>query len=231
MNIDFFKDLLDQGIVTIRNKTRNYLIPCITDYGKSFNKLLDGFSHIASTIDDTNSPFERYQVGLVINVARSDLLSFTERMISLRKHPAYVRDYLYGEILYDKLHVIVIQIPEQYHVSYDHFVNGKYSQMYSLQEISRLFDPEKMKSETMRNFRLFLQLNLIRHPDAKERFEHILNKGYEDTSASPIILEDESELDYLPKAVEEILYPSMQTEALDEKLELSHYFERKIQFN
>jgi hypothetical protein len=108
----------------ITNKTRKYLVPSLLSYGNSFRKYLSNFSFVAAGLwDEKNRElFEPYTIGFLVNAKKSSFLNFDNKYI--KNH------YYFGELLYGKLHMLVIKIPDQHKQAYDMFLESRYSEMY-----------------------------------------------------------------------------------------------------
>jgi len=63
---------------------------------------------------------------------------FLNFLKSIRKSSYYYDDYIYDE----KIHIVIYSLPQQYNKSYDEFIKGKYSKMFSEEEIKELFTHE-----------------------------------------------------------------------------------------
>lgn len=66
---------------------------------------------------------------------RTAFLNFLKQ---IRKSSYYYDDYIYDE----KIHIVVYNLPEKYNKAYDEFIKGKYSKMFSEEEIKELFTHE-----------------------------------------------------------------------------------------
>ncbi len=60
---------------------------------------------------------------------------FANFLTFLKKTRYYYDDYIYD----DNIHVIVFALPEEYNITYEKFLQGKYSQMYKDNQIKLLF--------------------------------------------------------------------------------------------
>lgn len=96
-------------------------------------------------------------------------LFYNQDLPLLRKHKSYVGDYstFVGE---EQRHVIVLALPEKFNQAYQQFLKGKYSKMYSLEEIAELYVSD--------NFREYKNI-LFKTDSAKEKFIELLNKEFQ----------------------------------------------------
>lgn len=122
------------------NRTFKYLLPCLYEFGNQFVIKYAGTVKYAVGIGDAYIVKEKDErwVFLLLNKKREtarfqDFLNFT------RVQKYYVRDYPYDNPS-SGMHMIVVKLPEQCHETYDKFVEGKYSEMYTEEQFQNLFD-------------------------------------------------------------------------------------------
>lgn len=145
MNVTWFQDKFNGETYAIQTRTRMYIVPCLKHY-KDLPILLSGFSCTAVGMADLDHPIwnsvgDNYIIFL-LNIDRSkDRLQYSESISRIRRHEAYLSDYAFGDLLYDKLHALVLKIPESYHRDYTRFRMGKYSKMYK-GEVDKYLSPE-----------------------------------------------------------------------------------------
>lgn len=109
---------------TFENRTRRYLAP-IFNKDEQMLKIRKDYTVVAYGLYDINCPdlFIKDSIGILINARDSKQLSF--------KHPLIVDNYYYGELLYGKLHMVIVKFPEKYYGVLDKFKQGKYSEMFT----------------------------------------------------------------------------------------------------
>jgi len=138
------------------NKTLKYLYPQLGTYGKTFIKELQETQNILAVgyvdwiykkvkriehkgmlfiLIDKNGKFdskkERY-----VNLQKSKA-NFNSFLGYIREHKSYVDDYLFDFKLRHH-HMIVIRLPDRFEKSYEPFLNGEYSKMYTEEEVAEM---------------------------------------------------------------------------------------------
>lgn len=108
----------------ITNKTRQYLIPSLLDHGNPFKKAISQFNFVAAGLwdDDNREAFDKYQIGFLVNARKS-----SQRLFKIEH---VVDSYYFGELMYGKLQMLVIELPDHHKQAYDAFLESKYSKMY-----------------------------------------------------------------------------------------------------
>lgn len=182
-----------------RNKTSRFLLPC----------LIEGHNPVFSMkLNDT----------LILGCGLGDMaLSQNPDFIFLEKSPIYVlldriavkrktEDFIYwlkyqddiflGDYPLDlrgRAHMVIIDLPEKYYNAYDKFMEGKYSEMFTEEEIERLFDKESHEYKVLTRDRSILP-----------QFAVQLQELFEMRELSPMDIKDsELELPYTMNKEEE----------------------------
>lgn len=143
---EIFMQAVEKQILPRYNKTRKYLLPCLMDYGKEFTDKLNGVYKVAAGIGDiiiSNKGIKHEKhifILLDTTIARNFFITFLDW---IREQPQYEDDYVYGNILNSKFHMVIIKLPEKYYGTFETFKLGKYSEMYSKKEIDVLFKNSK----------------------------------------------------------------------------------------
>ena len=125
------------------NKTKKYLLPIIKDYGNDVLSRINRLFKLAIGIDDaaiSRSLNLNYHLFFLLD-ANIKKASFISDLEWLRQQYCYATDYPYGDIKTSNLHMLVIKIPENHKITYDHFVNNAFSKMYSEENIKKYFKP------------------------------------------------------------------------------------------
>jgi hypothetical protein len=131
MNIEWFKEQFGENVYKIQTRTRLYIGSYLRHY-KDIEKLLSGFSCVAVGMADMTHPIHNKLCNNIIflfNIERTPKLKIVQDLSKIRNHKCYVDDYAFGDLLYDKLHALVLQIPEQYGIDIVNFRMGRYSVM------------------------------------------------------------------------------------------------------
>ena len=164
------------------NKTRRYLFPCLRVYGKEF-------------VDRLNTDFFKQAIGIskedpmAINILVDTTftrMKFVDTLYWLRSKDYFIKDYPYGQLSSGDLHMVSIRLPYEYKNSYDMFLEGKYSKMYTPEQLQEVFS-EKKESE-----RISLQV-LTKDSKFLPKFVETINRDF-NTTLLPS--EFEGELDY-----------------------------------
>ena len=170
---------------TIRmNKTKRYFLPCLSKYyGKEYIKRFNSIFKLAVGIGD----FALIDIGItfeknlfILVDTKFSKSNFISVMDWLRLQSYYTFDYPYDEIHKGHLHMLVIKIPEECYQAYDKFLQGKFSQMYTYEDLQEMFqDKEELKV-------------LVRDQDYVVKFVDKINNIY-NTNVTPEEWEGEVE--------------------------------------
>lgn len=185
MTAAYFEGLIRNNIYSYHNRTRLYINPVFKAYGNDFVNNIRKFSTMASGIGDADV----YHDGIffLFNVERSNIRSFLKDFIYFRRHHSYIDDYLFGDLVYSKLHMLVLKLPPQYRNAKDAFVKGAYSQMYNEITIKKYFPEGHTRSVLLkdRNAIEILADNLNVSPeiivelDEKPQTNEVFNCGFQ----------------------------------------------------
>ena len=198
------------------NRTWRYLYPCLKNYGMHLINYLSSFIKLGIGIGDNNVKTERNSIFILIQtdpIGASDTdrqnykRNFSKFLDWLRYQPFYVKDYVYEDLDSAVKHMVVLKIPPKHNIAYDKFVKGKYSEMYSKEEINAYFNimnnDDNNPVISKRNERVSLSRKILTR-DSKHLpvFVETVNKDF----GTDIVVEDfkDAELDYPIKLQEEI---------------------------
>ncbi len=125
------------------NKTWTYLLPCLKTYGSQFISKYNSVFKLAVGIHDTaldGSPLIKGRNIYILLNSKFNPDRFYDFLGWIKHQPYYVTDYTAYLGVYEKmLHMLVLKIPKIYESSYDNFLLGKYSKMYSKEQLKELF--------------------------------------------------------------------------------------------
>lgn len=129
---------------TYSNKTKGYVQPMLAYYGSTLQSYYFDVNRVAVGINDLIAlkcnTFYENSIFILMEV-NGYLQTFLNWC---RMQFYYQYDYVYDTILKGKYHMLVLSLPEQCSRAYNLFLEGKYSKMFSEQEIEMLFKiPEK----------------------------------------------------------------------------------------
>ena len=127
------------------NKTSKFLLPCVlSGHGNVFQNKTNDLFILAAGLDDR----------VLYNNPKYDFLSekkpvfiLVDKFINKRKIEDFLYWLKYQEFflgsysvdMIDRAFMIIVDTPEKFQQAYDNFIVGKYSEMYTKQQISILF--------------------------------------------------------------------------------------------
>ena len=181
------------------NRTVRYLVPGLGFYGSTLKTKLNLVFKLAFGIHDTlleGSHLEGQKniYILVDKLVRPEL--FQNFMDWVKHQEYYVTDYVYDSIMenHSRKHMIVLAYPPSMEDTYDKFLLGKYSKMYTRKEITSYF-AEESKLETR-------QL-LMKTVHAKHRFISSVKEAFDTLLEEQDFLTGSWEYDFPPNTEEE----------------------------
>jgi hypothetical protein len=140
------------------NKTFKYLVPCLKLYGETFVTKLNSVFNLAFGIHDSvldGTEFEGQKLIYILSDKLHQAAKFQNFLNYTKHQPYYVMDYAYDDIEKGRKHMIVVKFPEDLFEAYDKFIEGKYSKMYTKDEISMFFRKEgESKDVITRNIKM-----------------------------------------------------------------------------
>lgn len=138
-----FKFYGEEFLTHLRGNT--YLMTGIQDYGinkSNESRILE--PHVYFLFDvNGESKFGNY---IDIKNAR---VNFTKNLLYFQQHESYVADYAFDSNLSGHLHVVVLKLPPQFTNKFNLFVEGKYSKMYTSEEIDKYFLKQVTQQEVV----------------------------------------------------------------------------------
>lgn len=181
------------------NKTVKYLVPSLGFYGPTLKTKLNMVNKLAFGIHDnliegTHLAGQRNIFILLDRLVRPELY---ENFMSWIKHQDYyVADYPYDDVqeAYSRKHMLIISYPEKLGDVYDKFLLGKYSKMYSKEEIELYFQEEG---------KAMAKHVLCRTAFAKNSFTFAVRDRFGTDLEEQDFLIDHWEYDFPPNAEEE----------------------------
>lgn len=135
------------------NKTSKYLLPCLLEgYSKVFSVKIKQMFILGcglndkSIINNPNFDFtDKRPIFILIDRLSSNKRRSEDFIYWVRYQSYFIKDYPMD--LIGRAHMIILDFPEKYSNAYDNFLKGKYSEMFSKEEIENLFqkDTEEYK--------------------------------------------------------------------------------------
>lgn len=125
------------------NKTSRFLLPCLRGYGEEFVKKFNTFYKYAVGVSDSYWYDVTKKKGrfifILCNSSKNQyqLHNFT---FWVKKMPYFVESYCPDpDIQFSNKLMIVLEIPGRFHKAYDMFIQGRYSEMFTKEELDALF--------------------------------------------------------------------------------------------
>lgn len=155
------------------NKTWRFLMPCLRAHGDEFVNKFNHLFKLGVGIFDTTVSGTKYAEGRNIFIMldkAAHSFYFNDFMEFVRGQSYFVADYCPEEdILKARRHIIVLEVPGDFHHAYDQFLLGNYSQMYTEEELKTYFNTTGRKVE---------YAILKRTDDAKKEFIKKIKKEF-----------------------------------------------------
>lgn len=177
------------------NRTRKYLFPVLKGYGSDFSSKINTLFKVAVGIGDIvvdrcGIHHENHLFILVDTLCNTP--QFTSLLEDIRRHHSYEDDYVYGNILRSRYHMVVVRIPDSYLNSFRNFKRSKYSEMYNPEDLQKLFcfDSPKVTQEYKN-----VQKVLVRDHNYKFEFAKMVQKEFNIKDFTPDDIDDSFELD------------------------------------
>lgn len=197
------------------NKTWNYLYPCLKVYGNQLRTFLNSFYKLGVGLKDYNIDIDEGNCIYILldtkiySSASQSLQAYRENLSKflewVRFQPYYVIDYVFEGFDKGEKHMLVLRLPGSYQRSYNHFLKGRYSKMYTPKEIKELF-PTITNSNKDLETRMNTKTSKLRSILSKsagyiDTFREILNNEF-NTNLSREDIKNH-ELDFPPQIEEE----------------------------
>lgn len=126
------------------NKTKQFLVPGLKMYGETFiTKLSDDLFKLSygihdSLLDDAEILKGRRPIFIMIDKAVNSNKTW-KTVEWFQRHPSYITDYGCDYSGVSRKHMLVLEYPEELSETYDNFLKGDYSKMYTPELINKYF--------------------------------------------------------------------------------------------
>ena len=129
-----------------KNKTWKFLLVCLKGYGDVFVRKFNPLFKLGMGVgDDYMKDVECCQgKNLFIMI---DKLSYEKLSEDFLRYVRYQTYYKYDYAIGNRKHMIVLSIPEIFEDAYDQFMEGRYSMMFSQENVKLLFSSSERKEE------------------------------------------------------------------------------------
>jgi len=146
----------------VMNKTAKFIKPALRLYGDEFIKKLSSIYKLAYGIGDmfVNKDYEQH-IFILIDTKKC-INHWVNTLDWIREQNYYEDDYAFDDLVTGRLHMLVLKLPDG--IDLELFMKGKYSQMYTNQEIINLLDDDT-KAIVIKdsNYRVKFYNKLIEH--------------------------------------------------------------------
>jgi hypothetical protein len=166
---------LQLGTIYI-NRTKQYIVPILTEHGKTFEKKVSNLFKLAIGLGD----FALIEMGMVIEDSLFILIDtkfsrvhFKETLQWIKVQPYYKHDYPFDDVHTGHLHMIVVEVPQKFKNTLKEFQEGRYSSMYEYDDIVKLF---KQRQEEL--------MVLTKDPEMLITFVNKVNKMFKTNISS-----------------------------------------------
>lgn len=196
------------------NKTARYLAPCLKDWGQELES--NTFSNYILAVGIGDSEYSEEipdRIFLLFDVngkrrynkypQKSNAnFKFGEYLEFIKYHPAYVDDYVYDNMQDGNQHMVILTLPQHFKDSelFDKFLQGRYSEMYTSEEMERLFSRVLLKDRVKIDNPQYLIIN--KDPNYEETFREKLMEDFDINRPTYDI--SDREWDYKPFLSEEV---------------------------
>lgn len=125
------------------NNTWRFLAPCLQGHGSEFQERFNRLFKIATCLHDTLVDGSTMSEGRTIYVMFDKKFNpyyFQSFMEYVRKQSYYKGEYCpESEVLDARKQVVILEVPEIHYNTYDNFLKGNYSKMYTLEQVDMYF--------------------------------------------------------------------------------------------
>jgi hypothetical protein len=205
------------------NKTWRFLAPSLKYFGQNFTKRFNVVSKLAVGIHDTatdGSDLAQNNVIYTLVDRKANPFAYEELMDFLQYEPYYIDSYSCDEVVGGRKMMIVLRLPEAADKAYKYFLQGRYSLMYSEEELQVLFSRVVNKEARLQQAYTDYEILTKTGTNAKNLFvKNILKEFGKYTKIDELVL-DEIEWELPLKKQEEIFnYKSGDTIFFNDKVD------------
>ena len=141
-----------------KNKTWRYIYPTLKYYGPDLDNYITSFIKLNIGIGDTNVAFEEDNLFILFDVELRNHMQinlqkyrekFQQFLHFVRIQHYYTSDYEYKYGKFNTGHMVVLKIPYVFKNAMYNFIKGKYSLMYSEEQVKKYFGFRKFENKTL----------------------------------------------------------------------------------
>jgi hypothetical protein len=179
------------------NKTVKYLLPSLKLLGDDFKAKFNLVHVLASGVHDTLMDGTPYEGQRLIYLLLDKLVKptlFKGFLSWIKLQPYYALDYSFDNFETGRMHMIALSYPEKYADAYDKFILGKYSKMYTKDEVVEFFGANREDAKSVIN------------KSAKSGEKHVINLNltYNSSITLTDLLHEGGEHDFPPQEEQEV---------------------------
>lgn len=152
------------------NKTQKYLRPALRVFGTTFVAKFNLFQKLAYGLHDTlldGTPIQHQRTIFILIDKFVQPVLFKDSLNWMKHQEYYITDYPFDN-LEGRLHMLVLEFPEEHSNIYDNFAKSKYSEMYCKDELNMFFAEDDCEVKDV----------LTRSPRAKSIFIDQVNSAF-----------------------------------------------------
>lgn len=179
------------------NKTVKFLLPSLKYLGDDFRAKFNSVQALAFGLHDTQldgTPYEGQRLVYILIDKLAKPTLFNSFIVWLRVQPFYALDYAFDNLQTGRMHMVAVAYPEELGDAYDKFIKGKYSKMYSKEEVKLFFTEGKEEARNIVN----------RTKESGQSHVVNLNLTYNSSITLSDLLHEGGEHDFPPQEHEEI---------------------------
>lgn len=192
------------------NRTYKYLFPIVKHYGEELTNYLRYFIKLGVGLGDDNRklPAGCFFILIDTNPKIQNQKQYFEKLDRfltwIKYQDYYVDDYIYCMKDDCSSHMVVLDMPSKYNTAYIKFIIGRYSQMYTEQEINKLFPIDNSSTNNKLISEYNDRIRFVRNVLLKKDESDFLKKVNKDFGTDLKKFSIDGELDYSPDLREEI---------------------------
>jgi len=184
---------------TFQNKTLKYLFPCLKAHGEEFWECLREMKVLAAglmtKLGHPDLPLRGRNIVLIVDISGQWDLHLRFLGILERSGICVLDHYVLPMYLNSDKYLFILRVPEVHRHAHDMFLQGRYSEMYSFDEVMGLFPTASPERAV-----------LLREKSAVPAFLQMLAEEHDiPLEQMPDIIRNAREFDLPPKREEEIL--------------------------
>lgn len=196
------------------NKTWRFLAPSLKYYGEEFIQKFNTMMKLAVGIHDTyldgSEVSEDFNIYILVDKLQKHK-EFTRFINYVKDKDYYVDSYSCDEIVNPRKIMIILRIPDEVNNAYYHFLKGKYSIMYTKEQLSQIFNTVVAKTTTNQNSYLDYEILSKTGTNSRQKFIRTIKEEFGNYTEIPTSALKDLEWELPLKKEEEIFNYSPNT--------------------